>query len=122
MMKLSVKKVQEIVRLAEQLYPHTHIHNQKIHSAADAADAVAACIQETKELHNYIKNLPDDERYELTALVWLGRGTGDEAPNDWESLVRDASGDTAEGTAEYLVSKFPLARYLREGMRKMGMN
>ncbi|MGR0481215.1 MAG: DUF3775 domain-containing protein [Candidatus Electronema sp. V4] len=126
-MRLSVKKVQEIVKLAEQLYPP--IHNQESNyliddeqKIADALEDTAISIQERKVLCNYIENLPDDERYELIALAWLGRGDAGEAPSDWESLVIEASGYTAEVAAVYLVSKYPLAGYLREGMRKMGMN
>ncbi len=123
-MKLSVKKVQEIIKLAEPLYQESNwlIVDEDEDGLTDTLEALSDTEKERKVLYDYIENLPKDERYELIALTWLGRSDADENPSDWESLVSEANGYTAENAANYLISKSPLAKYLRDGMRKKGMN
>ncbi|CAK8719196.1 hypothetical protein KKHLCK_08365 [Candidatus Electrothrix laxa] len=122
-MKLSVKKVQEVVRLAKEVYPpiNSMIIDDDEQSVNDALNDLSS--QEKTEWDNYIKNMSDDERYELVALVWLGRGDAGEVASDWESLVKDASSYTEDNTVGYLYGKLILLpQYLEDGVEKLGMN
>lgn len=67
-----------------------------------------------------IASLTNEERYELTALMWLGRGAEGEEVKDWEHLVSNARSMFSD-LPEYLSSKGVLAEYLREGLIKLGV-
>ena len=71
-----------------------------------------------QELRSAIDGLNVDEREELLALVWLGRGDYD-AENWSEALrqVRQTSTETA-----YLLGTPLLADYLEEGMSALGLS
>lgn len=46
------------------------------------------------------KGLSKEERAELLALVWLGRGDDGVTLKDWDSLIKHARNEDDEGTAE----------------------
>jgi len=51
--------------------------------------------------------------------MWLGRGDGGETAGDWEGLVAKALEEKTYDDIDYIVSKGPLANYLRDGLRKL---
>lgn len=65
-----------------------------------------------EELEKFIHALSDDEKAELMALMWLGRGGG-----EWENLLKEARGQI-DGAAEYMAEKAPLAIYLKKGIER----
>jgi len=66
-----------------------------------------------------INSLSKEERVELLALVWLGRGDAGVTMKDWNLLIEHAKLEAGEGVAEYLISKAPLADYIDRGLQKM---
>jgi hypothetical protein len=72
-------------------------------------------------LYKAIRDLSVDERGELRALMWLGRGDAEE--NEWESLLQDSTSqsavDGADADGSYIGGKKFLAEYLRDGLLKL---
>jgi Protein of unknown function (DUF3775) len=73
-----------------------------------AGDATA------EELAAAIRELNEDERAELIALAWLGRGTYD--LEEWDEAVSTARSEHGKRAAEYLIGLPLLGDYLEDGM------
>jgi hypothetical protein len=58
--------------------------------------------------------LNEDERAELIALAWLGRGTYD--LEEWDEAVATAKSEHGRRAAQYLMSLPLLGDYLEDGM------
>ncbi|MGD8914746.1 MAG: DUF3775 domain-containing protein [Candidatus Thiodiazotropha sp.] len=71
------------------------------------------CVDEVKQAFN---DLEPDQRAELVALMWLGRG--DYLPSEWRAAVNDAaeSLEEMEQPGLYLLSHPLVADYLLEGL------
>lgn len=67
-----------------------------------------------EELHAVISALNDDEKIDLVALAWLGRGDGD--VDGWNDLREEAAGARNNWTAAYLLGMPLLADYLEEAL------
>lgn len=68
------------------------------------------------ELVEFLDGLSFDQKSEIVALMWLGRGDGLPAGADvfkhWRGLLRDASGHPSS----YIAGKAPLSAYLKKGL------
>lgn len=71
-----------------------------------------------QELRAVINELNVDEKAELVAMVWLGRGDG--GIEEWETLRDEAARVRGRRTAEYLLGIPLLADYLEEAMSLFG--
>jgi hypothetical protein len=71
-----------------------------------------------RELWGAISSLNDDERSELVALTWLGRG--DFEDSEWAEALAQARQTRSSRTARYLVGTPLLADYLEEGVSRLG--
>ena len=74
-----------------------------------------------EEFRDVISGLNDDERADLIALVYVGRG--DMEPEEWGDAVRLAREREAEAslpTADWLIGIPNLADLLEEGLAAMG--
>ncbi|MCX2696636.1 MULTISPECIES: DUF3775 domain-containing protein [Ochrobactrum] len=72
-----------------------------------------------KELIAAIQSLNEDERIELLALVWVGRG--DFSAAEWEEALSTA-GDRHNGReAKYLLGIPLLGDYIEEGLETLGI-
>jgi hypothetical protein len=67
-----------------------------------------------EELIGAIGELNDDERAQLIALAWLGRGTYD--LEEWSEAVATARSEHGKRAAEYLLDMPLLGDYLEDGM------
>jgi len=72
------------------------------------------------ELRDAIDGLNIDEREELLALTWLGRGDYDAA--DWPEALRQARETRTATETEYLLGTPLLADYLEEGASALGIS
>jgi hypothetical protein len=72
------------------------------------------------ELTSWIEDLNDEEKAELVALFWLGRGDG--AAEDFPALVAEARMLQTRGTARYLLGSPLLGDYLEEGLERLGID
>ncbi len=66
------------------------------------------------ELVQFIHAMNEDERADLVALAWLGRGDGD--LDTWDELRALALQEHNKRTASYLLTMPMLADYLEEGL------
>ncbi len=65
-----------------------------------------------------VEDLEPDQRAELVALLWLGRG--DFSLDEWREAVEEARRNATPYTAEYLIAHPLLADYLLEGLALHG--
>lgn len=71
-------------------------------------------------LHDYIGGLNDDEKVNLVALMWVGRGTFE--PDDLDDAKAQARAEATAPTEEYLMGIPALAEYLEDGMDALGID
>ena len=67
-----------------------------------------------EELLGAIRDLPEDERLQLVALAWLGRGTYD--LTEWDTALETARSEHKKRAAEYLLGLPLLGDYLEDGL------
>lgn len=73
------------------------------------------------ELADVIDSLNDDEKIDLVALAWLGRG--DDTADNWERLRTEAlTARHTATTAEYLMGMPMLPDYLEEALSQFGIS
>jgi hypothetical protein len=70
------------------------------------------------ELREAIDGLNVDEREELLALIWVGRG--DFGATEWMQAIRQARNIRNKSAADYLVGTPLLADYLEGGLSAIG--
>lgn len=73
-----------------------------------------------QELRDAIDGLNLDEREELLALLWLGRGDYD--AQSWPDALRQARETQSSTEAEYLLGTPLLGDYLEEGVEALGLS
>ena len=71
-----------------------------------------------EELTAAIRALDEDERAQLVALAWLGRGTYD--LDEWQEALATARSEHKKRTAEYLLGLPLLGDYLEDGLAMFG--
>jgi hypothetical protein len=73
-----------------------------------------------EELRDAIEGLNVDERNEVLALMWLGRGDYD--AESWLEALRQARETANASLAEYLIGTPLLGDYLEEGTSALGLS
>jgi hypothetical protein len=87
-------------------------------------DAMISVLEDHKddpvyqELVSFINSLTEDERIDLVALAWLGRGEG--ALDDWAELRAEAEQAHRIDAARYLLGQPLLPDLLEEGLAVFG--
>ncbi|HEV7491179.1 MAG TPA: DUF3775 domain-containing protein, partial [Rhodanobacteraceae bacterium] len=71
-----------------------------------------------QELFDAIRELNADQRIELIALAWIGRGTYD--LDDWQEALETARSEHGKRPAYYLMEMPLLGDYLEEGLSEFG--
>jgi len=110
--------IHTIIQLAEELYnPEYAKVSASTHLPSEIHRIAAKYEPQRKRLVDYLNSLLYQERAELLALMWLGRGDAGEEVEDWTSLITAAleSGDDID----YIVAKEPLAQYLSRGLTRL---
>lgn len=72
-----------------------------------------------RKFKEIVSSLGKEERAELLALVWLGRGDDKVKVEEWDSLLAHARKEDDEGIGNYLIAKAPLSGYLDKGLAKL---
>ena len=73
-----------------------------------------------QELRDAIDGLNVDEREELLALMWLGRGDYD--AGSWPEVLQQARDALSSTETEYLLGTPLLGDYLEEGVEALGLS
>jgi Protein of unknown function (DUF3775) len=89
--------------------------DQFMSALTDEADAPTR-----RELVGFIGALDEDEKAELVALVWTGRG--DYTAREWPGAVAEARSRRETNTAAYLLGMPLLAAYLEEGLAEFDLS
>jgi Protein of unknown function (DUF3775) len=71
-----------------------------------------------EEVREFLAGLNDDERFDLVALTWIGRG--DFEPEEWGAALKLAREREALSTADYLLGIPNLGDLLDEGLAATG--
>lgn len=82
--------------------------------ASHAGDGI---VQEVKD---FIDGLNEDEKTDLVALAWLGRG--DYSIEEWSDAVSEARSRHTGPTSDYLLGIPVLGDYLEEGLAAFGLS
>jgi len=72
------------------------------------------------ELIAFIDGLNDDEKADLTALAWVGRGAFE--PEDFDEARATAIAEATTPTSSYLTGMPHLSENLEAGMEAMGID
>ncbi len=73
-----------------------------------------------RELAAFIDALDDDEKAELVALAWTGRG--DYGAREWRVAVAEARARRERETSAYLLGIPILSNYLEDGLAEFGLS
>ncbi len=73
-----------------------------------------------KELFAAIRSLNEDQRIELLALMWVGRG--DFSAEEWDDALSTASERHNGREAKYLIGTPLLGDYIEEGLVSLGID
>ncbi len=71
-----------------------------------------------QELADAIEQLNDDQKVELLALTWIGRGDFD--ARDWPAAIAQARDTLNDRVTDYLVGTPLLGDYLEEALASLG--
>jgi len=70
------------------------------------------------DLREFIEALNDDDKAQLTAIAWIGRGAFD--AEDFDEALQTAYGEATTPTADYLMGMPHLAEHLASGLELLG--
>jgi hypothetical protein len=71
-------------------------------------------------LHKYIDEFSEEEKAEVIALMWLGRGISDGQLEDFPNFIKKVVQLIPQNYAtSYIIEKPLLAKYLRDGLQKL---
>ena len=102
---LTLGTVLEVVHLAEE------------YRLGEKAGVGKGLNQRYLALHGKVESLTDDQKDELLALMWLGRGASGETVEIWSDLLEAARIEDTEGKVGTLMTKASqLGSYLPKGL------
>ena len=123
MLTIPLERLAFIIEKAREFDVEVAPVNENARAESDDED-VAEILDETRsnptyqELVGSIESLNDDERDEIVALTWLGRG--DFSKNEWRGAVAAAHERHNGREADYLAGTPMLADYLEEAVSQLG--
>ena len=126
MLTISPEKLAFIIEKAREYDAEVPADLDEATSSNAADDDEREILQDTadnstpQELRDAIDGLNIDEREELLALMWLGRGDYDAA--SWPEALRQARDTRTATETDYLLGTPLLADYLEEGAAALGIS
>ncbi len=121
MISISPRKIAHVIIRAREL----GVKVGRWDTVGDSADADT--ILESRpgdateaELRSFIRNLNDDEKASLVAVMWVGRDSF--SAEDVEEAIQTAKDEATTPTENYLLGVPHLAEHLEDGMEKLGMD
>lgn len=126
----STEKIAKIIEIAESIYssrgsgridpPETETFIDKLSNYLEDFNITGRC--SVNLLHKYIDELSKEEKAEVIALMWLGRGLSGEQPEDFPNLVKQIVELIPQNYAtSYIIEKPLLAKYLQNGLQKLNI-
>lgn len=114
-LNVSPSTVSYIVERAREAYADMPLTDEGDVDVAERRGAEA----DFDELAQFIDELNEDERVDLVALMWIGRGTF--TPEDLAQVRATARQEATHATSEYLLSTPLVADYLADGLDAFGL-
>ncbi|MCB1407323.1 MAG: DUF3775 domain-containing protein [Rhodobacteraceae bacterium] len=74
----------------------------------------------SREVHDFIEALNDDEQATLVAIAWVGRGAFE--PEDYAEALATAYAEATTPTADYLMGMPHLAENLESGLEALDID
>lgn len=106
-------QAKEGVTFPEELVPGSENEYDWLQILADHKDDMMY-----KEAYSAIEDLEPDQKIELLALMYLGRGDYD--AEDWQGARMEAKNNLPSDLTEYLFAKPQIAYYLDKGLEMLG--
>ncbi|OYX41526.1 MAG: hypothetical protein B7Z02_15380 [Rhodobacterales bacterium 32-67-9] len=72
------------------------------------------------QLHEFIAGLTTDDKSQLTAVAWIGRGAFE--PEEFDEAVATALAEATTPTEDYLMGMPHLAENLEAGLEALGVD
>lgn len=72
------------------------------------------------EMRGLIETLNEDEKAELVAIMWIGRGSFE--PEDLREAIETAANEATTPTADYLIGTPHMSDHLEAGMELLGVD
>ncbi|PHQ96706.1 MAG: hypothetical protein COB40_07495 [Marinosulfonomonas sp.] len=121
MLNISPRKVAHIIVRAREV----NVKVARWDSPGDRADSDSILESRSSdatenELRSFIRNLNDDEKASLVAVMWIGRDTY--SPEELEEAKQTAREEATTPTEDYLLGVPLLSDYLEEGLEKLGIS
>ncbi|MEH1771644.1 DUF3775 domain-containing protein [Nostoc sp.] len=125
---LSINKIDNVIEIAELVYGSTgsgikkqpEIFIEQLSNYLE--DFKIAERYSVNILHKYINKFSQEEKAELIALMWLGRGMSDGQLEDFQNLLKQVVELIPEKYAtSYIIDRPLLAKYLRDGLQKLNI-
>jgi hypothetical protein len=126
MVTIPLEKLAFIVAKAREFDAEVEPDDAGADASNPADDGERAVLQDTadnptqQELRDAIDDLNVDERDELLALVWIGRG--DFTAEEWDDAVGEARNLQNRRDADYLIGTPLLADYVEEALAAFGLS
>ena len=126
MVTIPLEKLAFIVAKAREFDAEVEPDGDGDDASNPADDGERAILQDTadnptlQELRDAIDALNVDERDELLALVWIGRG--DYTADEWDDAVSEASARNDRRDADYLIGTPLLADFIEEALAAFGLS
>lgn len=123
MFDINIDKVCYVIQLGREF--DVKVPSVDSDNGSNPTDDLAADVLEDRaddslqdEFTEFVEGLNDDEKLDLVALMWVGRGTY--APTQWKEARRVAAEEATHSTSEYLLGTSLLADYLEDGLYQLG--
>jgi hypothetical protein len=126
MVTIPLEKLAFIVAKAREFDAEVEPDDEGADASNPSDDGERAVLQDTtdnptpQELRDAIDDLNVDERDELLALVWIGRG--DFTAEEWDAAVGEARNMANRRDADYLIGTPLLADYIEEALAAFGLS
>ncbi len=122
-LNISIEKIRDIVLLAREFDLVEFPDEPDPGSDADAVVDPETILDDGEdpteaELREMIDDLNEDERIDLIALVWVGRGDFDRT--EWQEARSLARERQEKKASDYLLGMPTLSDYLEEGLATLG--
>ncbi|MHC5857453.1 DUF3775 domain-containing protein [Nostoc sp.] len=126
---LSIKKIYNVIKIAELVYGSIEDEIKK--QPETFIDKLSNYLQDfniparysVSILHEYINEFSEEEKAEVIALMWLGRSISHGQLEDFPNFVKKVVKIVPKNHAtSYILERPLLAKYLRDGLQKLNIS
>ncbi len=125
---LSINKVHKVIDLAELIYCSKE--TRRVNISETFVDKLSNYLEDfnitgrtsLNVLRKYIDDFSEQEKAEVIAIIWVGRGIPYKQPKDLDNLILQALNLIPQNYAtSYIIERASLAKYLRYGLQKINI-